>query len=189
MRPDQIFSLGVLLILFGLLALTLSRLEIPVRVPDQPSETPPIAVERPREETSENRASDLYVVNRVVDGDTIDVRSLGLIRLIGIDTPELDDARGQHQCLAVAAAQRMEEILVDRQVKLTRDVEGRDRYRRFLRYIYLPDGTFVNEELVREGYAKILTIPPNVRYAPVFLLAQQEARLAQRGLWDPNTCR
>lgn len=63
------------------------------------------------------------------------------------------------------------------------DVGRRDRYRRLLAYVYLEDGTFVNAWLVREGFAQVMAIPPNVKYQDLFLKLQREAREENRGLW------
>jgi micrococcal nuclease len=70
-------------------------------------------------------------------------------------------------------------------VRLTLDVEPRDRYGRLLAYVHRrDDGLFVNAELVRRGYATTLTIPPNVRHAERFRTLAREARKAGRGLWS-----
>jgi len=64
------------------------------------------------------------------------------------------------------------------------DVEQRDRYGRLLAYVYRePERLFVNAELVRQGYAVTLTIPPNVRFADTFLALARQARAAGKGLW------
>src|SRR5437870_5235537 len=64
-----------------------------------------------------------------------------------------------------------------------------DRYGRLLAYVLLRDGRMVTEELVRQGWAMVLTIPPNVRYADRFVRAQQDARQHRRGLWSGSTMR
>ncbi len=68
-------------------------------------------------------------------------------------------------------------------VRLEFDVQQVDRYNRLLAYVYLKDGTFVNAWLVENGYAVVMTIPPNVKYQELFLKLQREAREAKRGLW------
>ena len=62
------------------------------------------------------------------------------------------------------------------------DVQERDRYGRLLAYVYLGD-MMINAELVAQGYAQVMTIPPNVRHQELFLKLQREARLLQLGLW------
>lgn len=62
-------------------------------------------------------------------------------------------------------------------------MQKRDKYGRLLAYVYLEDGTFVNAWLVENGYAMVMTVPPNVKYQELFLKLQREARGARRGLW------
>jgi micrococcal nuclease len=115
-----------------------------------------------------------------VDGDTIDVLIDGTqyrVRYIGIDTPERGDSFFTEATNANAA------LVAGAAVILVKDVSDTDRYGRLLRYIYLPDGTFVNAELVRQGYATAATFPPDVRHSATFVALAQEAREAERGLW------
>jgi len=74
-------------------------------------------------------------------------------------------------------------LVEDKTVVLEFDVERRDRYERLLAYVYLKDGTFVNAWLVENGYAMVMTVPPNVRHQELFLKFQREAREERRGLW------
>jgi len=75
-------------------------------------------------------------------------------------------------------------LVEGKKVRLEFDVQKRDRYDRLLAYVYLEDGTFVNAEIVRQGYAQVMTIPPNVKYQELFLRLQKEARENGRGLWS-----
>lgn len=119
-------------------------------------------------------------IQRVVDGDSVVLESGGQVRYIGIDTPEMSRPV---EAYAREAAAFNRKLVEGRQVRLELDVEHRDKYNRLLAYVYLEDGTFVNAELIRLGFARILTIPPNVRHADLFSRYQQEAREARRGLW------
>jgi micrococcal nuclease len=145
------------------------------------SSSPPAAV------PSANGAN--AVVDRVVDGDTIRIRARGgrseRVRLIGIDTPETKDPRRPVQCFGKEAAAYTARLLpAATPVRLVRDVEERDRYGRVLAYVYRArDGLFVNLALAEGGYARPLTIPPNVAHADEFLAAARAARQAGRGLW------
>jgi micrococcal nuclease len=124
-------------------------------------------------------------VTRVVDGDTIHVRIDGRdesVRYIGIDTPESVKPNTPVQCFAKAAAAANERLVGGRRVRVVYDVERRDRYGRLLAYIYRDD-LFVNAELVRRGFARPATYPPNVRFAERFAALAREAREAGRGLW------
>jgi micrococcal nuclease len=122
-------------------------------------------------------------VTRVVDGDTFEISAGEKVRMIGVDTPETVKPNHPVEPYGKEASSYTKQLLSGKQVLLRFDAEPRDRYGRLLAYVYLPDGTFVNEKLVREGYARILTIPPNVAYADLFLQAEREAREQNRGLW------
>jgi micrococcal nuclease len=126
-------------------------------------------------------------VTRVVDGDTVHVRVSGrdeTVRYIGIDTPESVKPGTPVQCYAEAASGRNRRLVAGRDVTLRTDAESRDRYGRLLAYVYRRgDGLFVNAELVREGFATILTIPPNLAHATQLLRFERAARRARRGLW------
>jgi micrococcal nuclease len=126
-------------------------------------------------------------VVRVVDGDTIRV-SLGgreeRVRYIGIDTPESVKPGTPVQCFAKKASAANARLVAGKRVRIERDVEERDRYGRLLAYVYpAAGGPMVNESLVRGGYARPLTIPPDVRHAERFRRLADEARKAGRGLW------
>ena len=128
------------------------------------------------------------VVSRVVDGDTIHVSIGGhdeTVRLIGINTPETVDPRSPVECFGEEAHRHTEELLPDgTEVRLVRDVEARDRYHRLLAYVYrVKDGLFVNLELAEDGFADLLTFPPNVAHVDDFTRAVKAARDAGRGLW------
>ncbi|MGE0354074.1 MAG: thermonuclease family protein [Gemmatimonadales bacterium] len=122
-------------------------------------------------------APDSCDVGRIVDGDTFYCQNGEKVRLIGIDTPEMD--QGSSGRRARAALVR---LIEGRTVRLENDVDPTDRYRRRLAYVWLRD-TLVNEQLVAEGWAVVYTVPPNVRYVERFRQAQRRARTDQRGLW------
>jgi len=138
---------------------------------------PPPAVELPP-------GLDTTVV-RVVDGDTIVVAGGHHIRLIGVDTPETKDPRRPVQCFGQEASVFLTGLLPKGTgVRLVGDVEARDVYDRTLAYAYrLPDGLFVNADLIRQGYARVLTIPPNVAHTDELVVLAEQAREAARGLW------
>lgn len=128
-------------------------------------------------------------VERVVDGDTIVVSGGERVRLIGVDTPETKDPRRPVGCFGKEASDFTSSLLpAGTRVRLVGDVEQRDRYQRLLAYAYrLPDGLFVNAELLRRGFAQVLTIAPNIAHSDQFLGLSREARNADRGLW--GACR
>ena len=129
-------------------------------------------------------------VVRVVDGDTITVRLDGRVervRYIGVDTPESKKPGTPVQCFALRASRENERLVRGERVRLVRDVRERDRFGRLLAYVYRArDGLFVNAALVRGGFARSLTVPPDVRFADRFVALAAEARRAHRGLW--RTC-
>lgn len=127
------------------------------------------------------------VVTRVVDGDTIEIESGQKVRYIGIDTPETVHPQKSVECFGIEAKSKNEGLVLGKQVILKADVTNTDRYGRLLRYVYVRDDSgneiFVNDALVREGYAFSRTYPPDVMYQDQLLQAEHEAREAERGLW------
>jgi micrococcal nuclease len=137
------------------------------------------------------------LVTRAVDGDTLVLENKARVRLIGIDTPEMHDSAkldrdarrsGQDIASIKQLGRRSYEftkaLVEGKRVRLEFDVERFDKYRRILAYVYLLDGTFVNAKIVEEGYASLMTYPPNVKYADLFLKLYRQAREAKRGLWE-----
>ena len=124
-------------------------------------------------------------VVRIVDGDTIHVRladRVEKVRYIGVNTPELHHpTRGEEP--GGRQARDVNRGLVEGQrVRLEVDVRSRDRYGRLLAYVWVGD-VMINAELVRLGFAQVMTVPPNVRHQALFVKLQRDARAARRGLW------
>lgn len=122
------------------------------------------------------------VVERVIDGDTIRLTSGERVRYIGINTPELHHPKMPVQYFAKEAKEFNQGLVGGKRVKLEFDVQQRDRFGRLLAYVYVGD-IFVNAKLIEEGYAQIMTIPPNVKYSDLFLDLQRKARQEKKGLW------
>jgi micrococcal nuclease len=122
-------------------------------------------------------------VTEVIDGDTIVIEGGERVRYIGINTPETKHPTKGVEPFGHEASEANRRLAEGKKVRLEFDVQERDRYGRLLAYVYLLDGTFVNLELVRQGYAQVATYPPNVKHQEEFLEAQGEARAAGRGLW------
>lgn len=141
-----------------------------------------VALARAVEQKSEPPVT-AAVVERAVDGDTVVLVGGERVRYIGVDTPELHHPRKPVQPYAREAMEFNRRLVEGKKVRLELDVEPRDKYGRTLAYVFLEDGRFVNAELLKEGYAQLLTIPPNVRYADLFVGLQKQAREAKRGLW------
>ncbi|MBA2349250.1 MAG: thermonuclease family protein [Solirubrobacterales bacterium] len=142
-------------------------------------------------EGGEIPAGEGALVERVVDGDTIKVRLEGrteTVRYIGVDTPETKKPNTPVQCYGKNASQENERLVEGERVELAPGVEPRDRYGRMLAYVRRErDGLFVNEALLRGGFATTLTIAPNDRYAPRFAALEAGARASRKGLW--GVCR
>ena len=132
--------------------------------------------------------SDVASVIKVIDGDTIILRLQGAIetvRLIGVDTPETVHPTKPVECFGPEASAFTHSALKPKtQVRVQRDVEARDRYQRLLVYLYLIDGTFVNQELLRLGFARTMNIAPNTVFATNFASIETAARKNQIGLWQ-----
>lgn len=135
------------------------------------------SAERVFESTIEPQIVYKAVVVRVIDGDTIVLANDERIRYIGMDTPE--QGRPYYQ----ETKAKNEELVKGKVVGLELDVQERDEYGRLLAYVWLDSGVMINAELLRTGYAQILTIPPNVRYQDQFLELQRQAREDELGLW------
>lgn len=130
-----------------------------------------------------------FPVKSIVDGDTIELENGTKVRYIGIDTPETrikqDDGTWSYQ--PQAYAERSKEfnrnLVEGKKVRLEYDMVQKDKYNRDLAYVFAGN-TFVNAELIRQGYALLFTIPPNVKYIDLFTELQKEARENKRGLWS-----
>lgn len=137
------------------------------------------------------------VITKVIDGDTVEISAIGgsasgrkeglKVRLIGIDTPETVDPRRPVGCFGKAASAETKRLLEGKEAYLVKDVSETDKFGRLLRYVYSvsDDGStlFINDYLVRSGFARASTFPPDVKFAPQFLEAEKEARENNRGLW------
>jgi micrococcal nuclease len=141
-----------------------------------------------------------YRVQRAVDGDTLLLTNGERVRLIGVDTPEVHESKKLHRDAERTGrdietikelgkkASKFTKSLVDRkEVRLEYDqanahIKNRDKYGRVLAYVYLKDGTFVNAEIIRQGYGFAYTLFP-FRYMEEFRRCEREARENERGLW------
>lgn len=129
------------------------------------------------------------LVIKIFDGDTIEVKcndGIYKVRLIGIDTPETHKPNTPVQCYGEEATEFAERIFSHKLVKLEKDIKDKDVYDRLLRYVWIGD-LMINEIIAKQGYAYILTIPPNVKYTEVFKKATAQARENNLGLW--NECK
>ena len=142
----------------------------------------------PAAKQAEKAQPGLYRVVTFTDGDTIAVDMNGVtekVRLIGVDTPETHDPRKEVQCYGEAAAQFTKNLIGANNVRLEADPTNtnRDRYDRLLRYVYLPDGTLVNAEIIKQGYGFAYTYFPFTKLEE-FKDYQKQAESAKLGLWS-----
>ncbi len=142
--------------------------------------------------TNQNQTSvqniDQFLVKRVIDGDTIEIENGQKIRYIGIDTPETVHPDKPVQCFGREASLKNKELVEGKSVRLEKDVSETDKYGRLLLYVYLVNeksepSIFINDYLVRQGYAHSSSYPPDVKYQERFRQAEAEARQNNRGLW------
>lgn len=128
-------------------------------------------------------------VERVVDGDTLIVMYEGVrerVRMIGVDTPEsVHSDQTKNTKEGKTASDYTGQLLSGKTVELEFDTEKRDRYGRLLAYVYV-DGKMINRELLKSGMARIMTVPPNVKYAEDFKQLQKEAARSKKGFWDTD---
>lgn len=167
-----------------ILSTTFFRVQTTNNAQASPISTPAVAAESDNQDLTPAPSSqtESVLVTKVIDGDTIEIEGGTRVRLIGIDTPETVDPRTTVQCFGREASTKLRELLEGKQVKLEKDISETDRYQRLLRYVYLGE-IFINEIMVRDGFAISSSYPPDVKYQEVFNQAQTQARNANRGLW------
>lgn len=131
------------------------------------------------------RECDYQRVKRVIDGDTFIIRNGDRVRLIGVDTPETLAPNTDIEWYGREASARLKRWIGGKEVCLKRDRDrtiDRDRYGRLLRYVWI-EGLFINEELLRQGYASAYTRYP-FQYLEDFRGHERRARSGMKGLWN-----
>ena len=128
-------------------------------------------------------AAEDVTVRKVLDGDSVVLVDQRQVRLVGINAPEFGKDGKPDEPLAVAARDRLRSLVEDKAVRLVFEKEQRDRYDRWLAHLTLPDGTSVEEILLKEGLAAVVAIPPNITQLARHQAAEALARKARRGLW------
>ena len=131
-----------------------------------------------------------YKVIKVVDGDTITIKMDGAdtkVRMIGIDTPESvapETSGKSNSDEGKQASDYLKKLIDQKNIYLEFDIGRTDQYGRILAYVYLSDKTsMVQEIMLSEGYAVVMTYQPNVKYADRFLEQQRQARQEEKGFW------
>ena len=131
-------------------------------------------------EVINEKEKDLFLVTKVIDGDTIDIETGERVRLICIDTPEYDEEGYKD------AKEYVEDLILNKKVRLEKDVSETGKYGRLVRYVYLEDGTFVNELIVKQGYGKVYWYKPNITLCPIIQKAEDEAKEKGLGIWEQD---
>ena len=126
--------------------------------------------------------AEIYKVKRVIDGDTLLLVNGERVRLIGVDTPETKHPRKPVEYFGREAYLFTKEMVDGKEARFEFDRQKRDRYGRVLAYVYLLDGTFLNAEIVKQGYGFAYTRFP-FKYMEEFRRFEREARENRRGLW------
>lgn len=121
-------------------------------------------------------------VSFVYDGDTIQISDDTRVRLIGIDAPELAHDNSNQQCFATESANLLKELILGQKISIEQDKQKQDVYGRMLGYIWA-DTVFINDFMIRQGYARAMPIKPDIKYAVLFYDAQKDAQENKRGLW------
>ncbi|MFH1826995.1 MAG: thermonuclease family protein [bacterium] len=137
--------------------------------------------------TNQNKSENNIYVSRVIDGDTIELSTGQKLRYIGVDTPELNFNKNP-ECFAKESTEFNKKLVENKKVELEKDISDKDKYGRLLRNVYVQNESsssaiFVNEYLVQQGFATVSTYPPDIAHIEELLIAQQEARENNRGLW------
>jgi len=162
--------LGICLIFFGL-SVYFSNKDRAVQV--IPS---PVPTQSPLSNLNSNFT--YAKVTRVIDGDTIVIDTSQHVRYIGMNTPEIETG----ECYAAQASEINKNLVLGKTVKLEKDVSETDKYGRLLRFVYVDD-IFVDDYLVENGFAKIMTVPPDIDFKDQFLQSEEYAKKNKLGLW------
>jgi len=170
----------------------------------EPSEATPNSLPQPSASSTQSASTTSTplgatnaLVIKVVDGDTISAKLDSepdkevKIRFLGVNTPETVDPRRPVECFGKEASDFTKHLLTNQRVNLLSDPEADevDKYGRLLRNVYLADGTDINAELVRQGFANAyVSFPQNDARKAELRALEAEAKENQRGLWNPANC-
>ncbi|MBS3906950.1 MAG: thermonuclease family protein [Syntrophaceae bacterium] len=126
--------------------------------------------------------AETHRVKRVIDGDTLMLSNGQKVRLIGVDTPETKHPKKSVQHFGKEAYLFTQKMVEGKEVRLEYDWREKDKYGRPLAYVYLMDGTFLNAEIIKQGYGFAYTKFP-FKYLEEFRRYEKEARENGKGLW------
>ena len=174
-----------------ILCLSMACAESPASPPHTPTtkfaETGPVSNSPTLVRPSPVSGVESAEVSRIVDGDTIKVilgGKLQTIRYIGVDTPETKHPNKPIDCFGPEASRFNQKLVFGKRVILEKDITDRDRYGRLLRYVWVEGVGLVNQVLVENGYARVSSFPPDVKYEYILLSAESVAQENKTGLWS-----
>jgi len=163
----KLFVFGLFLILVGVIILSI-RYKTNVQVVPSPSSLLTLS------------SNFTYAkVTRVIDGDTIVIDTGQHIRYIGMNTPELET----NDCFATQAAEINKTLVLGKEVRLEKDTSEVDKYGRLLRYVYIGN-EMINDDLVKDGSARVETVPPDIKYKQEFINSEKYAKENKLGFWS-----
>ncbi len=122
-------------------------------------------------------------VQKVYDGDTFQTRHGEKVRLLNINTPEIQHRDTQAQVGGNAASLALKKLILGKQVRLTFDQQKKDKYGRSLAHVWMRDGLWVNQYLIEQGYAHVYIFEPNTRLVQKLLESEHQAQKERRGIW------
>jgi endonuclease YncB( thermonuclease family) len=125
-----------------------------------------------------------HYVKKVYDGDTILLANGNKVRLLGINTPEVEGRNKTAQAGGEQAKRWLQKKLQNKKVRLLKDVEKNDKYGRLLAHIFTEDKQHINLELVKNGLASVNIHPPNLKYTDQLLKAELLAEQQRLGIWN-----
>lgn len=181
MKKIILVSLIVLILLFNTIVLIYI---LPTNTEDKQSQiiTDPLLNQNstspsPTQEAIDEFSQELFLVTKVIDGDTIEIENSERVRLICIDSLEQGE-EGYNE-----SKKYLEDLVLNKKVRLEKDISERDNYQRLVRYVYLEDRTFVNELIAKQGYAKAYWYEPDITLCPIIQKAEDYAKENNLGIW------
>ncbi|MGR8952155.1 MAG: thermonuclease family protein [Gammaproteobacteria bacterium] len=124
-----------------------------------------------------------YAVKKVFDGDTLMLEDGRKVRLLGVNTPEIEHRNQPAQAGGEEANRWLSDKLQNRRVRLESDAEATDKYGRTLAHVFTDQKEHVNLQLVEKGLASVNIYPPNLLYVEPLIKAERKAEQSGLGIW------
>jgi endonuclease YncB( thermonuclease family) len=127
-------------------------------------------------------------IKYIHDGDTLHLKDGRKVRLIGINTPEVAHGDKAAEPFSYQAKDALKALFSDNKtIHLIYGVDKQDRYKRLLAHAFTGDGENIQATLLKQGFARSVTFPPNTRFSACYMQQERQARCAGAGLWDKTT--